>query len=47
MNYPYDDDDDSEFEAMRDAWLTEGIPYNDRSRQEVQDELDQRTYGGD
>jgi hypothetical protein len=43
MNNPYDDDDN--YDAMKDSWLTDGIPYNDRTRQEVQDERDAEKYG--
>lgn len=33
------EDSDDGYDAAKDLWLTDGVPYNDRTREEAREEL--------
>jgi hypothetical protein len=35
----YEDDSDDGYDAAKDLWLTDGVPYNDKTREIAREEL--------
>jgi|LakMenEpi03Aug12_release.lakeMendotaPanAssembly.Ray.scaffolds.fasta_scaffold1225448_1 hypothetical protein len=35
----YEDTSDDGYDAAKDLWLTDGVPYNDKTREIAQEEL--------